>query len=51
MPTLNLLMVCNAGKVPDDVEPAFTDEAQREQLRHGNIATLPSLGYIPALIN
>ena len=50
MPTLNLLMVCNASKVPDAVEPAFTYEAQREQLHHGNIATLRSLRYIPALI-
>ena len=27
MATLNALMVCNAGKVPDDVEPAATQSA------------------------
>ena len=45
MATLNALMVCEAGIVADDVEEAFTDKDHREQLRHGNLTTLPSLDY------
>ena len=45
MATLTTLMVCKAGIVADDVEKAFTDKDHGEQLRHGNLATLPSLGY------
>ena len=45
MAILTALMVCKAGIVADDVEKAFTDKDHGEQLRHGNLATLPSLDY------
>ena len=47
MPILNLLMVCNASKAPDAVEPAFTyDVFDPSPTSIGKVLELVNMHYV-----